>query len=141
VSGARDVPVPTPETAPFWEGCRAGRLLIQRCRACGHHQFYPRLLCTACDAPEPAWIAASGRALVESFTIVRQAITPGRTPPYVLALVRLEEGPALITNIVGCDPAEVAIGLPVSVAFERLSEEIHLPVFRPGPPAARTSQP
>ena len=110
MSGARDVPVPTPETAPFWEGCREGRLLIQHCAACGHRQFYPRLLCTACGATAPAWIEASGRAVVESFTIVRQAIAPSRAPdvPYVLALVRLDEGPTLMTNIAAVHAATIA---------------------------------
>jgi uncharacterized OB-fold protein len=143
MSAARDLPRPTPETAPFWDGCRAGKLLIQRCRACGHRQFYPRLLCTACSAPEPEWIEACGRAVIESFTIVRQAIAPDRAGdvPDVIALVRLDEGPAMMTNIVDCDPGEVAIGLPVRVAFERLSDDIHLPVFRPAPPSAGASQP
>ena len=81
--------------------------------------------------------------MIESFTIVRQAISPARAGdvPYVIALVRLDEGPAMMTNIVDCDPAQVTIGLPVLVGFERLSDDIALPVFRPAQSPTGTSAP
>lgn len=129
----RNTPRPTVETAPFWEGCRAGRLLIQRCADCGHRQFYPRLVCSSCTSRRLEWEAASGRATVESFTVVRQAISPAYAAdvPYVLAIVRLAEGPTMMTNIVGCDPADVSVGMDLLVAFEPLDADITLPKFRP----------
>jgi uncharacterized OB-fold protein len=132
-AGGRNLPRPTPETAPFWDGCRAGRLLIQRCAACGNRQFYPRLVCTRCAARRLEWLAASGRATVESFTVVRQAISPAYAGdvPYVVAIVRLAEGPTMMSNIVQCEPEQVAIGMAVTVVFEPLDADITLPKFRP----------
>ncbi len=130
---ARNVPEITPDTAAFWEGCREGRLLIQCCGACGHRQFYPRLVCSACGQLAPAWVEASGKGTVESFTVMRQAISPAYAAdvPYVLAIIRLAEGPTMMSNVIGCDPDEVSIGMPVRVAFEPLTPEIALPKFRP----------
>jgi uncharacterized OB-fold protein len=128
----RNIPRPTPETTPFWNGCREKRLLIQRCTACGHRQFYPRLICSRCQG-SPEWIEASGRATIETFTVVRQAISPAYAGdvPYVVAIVRLAEGPTMMTNVVGCDPAQLALGMAVTVVFEPLNAEITLPKFRP----------
>jgi uncharacterized OB-fold protein len=128
----RNIPRPTADTAPFWDGCREKRLLIQQCTACGHRQFYPRLICSRCHG-RPEWIEASGRATIETFTIVRQAISPAYAGdvPYVVAIVRLAEGPTMMTNVVECDPAQLAIGMAVTVVFEPLNAEITLPKFRP----------
>jgi len=132
-AGERNVPAITPDTAPFWEGCREGRLLIQRCGECGHRQFYPRLVCSACGRPGPAWAEAAGNGTVESFTVMRQAISPAYAPdvPYVLAIIRLAEGPTMMSNVIGCDPDQVRIGMSVRVSFEPLTAEIVLPKFRP----------
>lgn len=129
---ARNIPRPTAETAPFWDGCREGRLLIQQCTGCGHRQFYPRLICSQCQGC-PVWIEASGKATVESFTIVRQAVSPAYAAdvPYVVAILRLAEGPAMMSNVVQCDPGLLMIGMPVTVVFEPMSAEITLPKFRP----------
>ncbi len=117
---AKPAPVPNQETAAFWEACNRGELLIQECAACGARQFYPRSLCKACHAPDPAWIAASGRGSVHTFTIVNRAPLPAfrADAPYVLALVDLAEGPRMMMNVIGCDPAEVRIGMPVRIVFE-----------------------
>ena len=130
---ARHVPRPTPETAPFWNGCREGRLLIQQCADCGHRQFYPRLVCSRCQSRQLEWIDCSGRATIESFTIVRQAISPAYAGdvPYVVAIVRLAEGPTMMSNIVQCDPERLAIDMPVTVVFDALTADINLPKFRP----------
>ncbi|HLG92430.1 MAG TPA: Zn-ribbon domain-containing OB-fold protein [Acidimicrobiales bacterium] len=126
----RPAPVPDPESEPFWAATLEGRLLVQRCGACGRAQLYPRPHCLACRGPVE-WVAASGRGQVYSFTVIRQ--NPSRSfrhlIPYVVALVDLEEGPRLMTNIVGCDPSEVQVGTPVRVRFEQVSEQAALPLF------------
>ena len=126
-------PVPTPESEAFWQACAEGRLLIQRCNACGHQQFYPRALCTACSSPEVALVEAAGSGRVKSFTIIRRAVTEAYADdvPYVVALIELVEGPTMMSNIVECEAEDVFIGMSVSVRFEPRSGDISLPVFVP----------
>jgi uncharacterized protein len=127
------VPVPTVETRPYWEGCKRHELRIQRCAACGHHQFYPRLYCDQCFSDRVEWITASGRATVLSFTIVYRAPSAAfkGEVPYVVALVTLTEGPTMMTNIIGCPPDHVMIGMPVKVNFDDWTDEISIAKFRP----------
>jgi uncharacterized OB-fold protein len=129
----KQLPVPTSETQPYWEGCHNHELRIQKCQACGHHQFYPRLYCTDCMSDQVEWVTASGRGTVLSFTIVYRPVTKAfaEDVPYVVALVTLDEGPQMMSNIVECDPEQVSIGMPVTVTFEDWSEEISVLKFRP----------
>ncbi|UCG72888.1 MAG: Zn-ribbon domain-containing OB-fold protein [Chromatiales bacterium] len=134
--GAHDgkfLPRPTPETEIFWLGCRNNQLMIQRCTACGHHQFYPRMLCTECASAQVDWVQASGRGTVKSFTIVRRPVTEAYAAetPYVIALIELDEGPTLMSNVTACDVEKVHIGMPVTVSFEAWSDDITMPLFRP----------
>ena len=128
----RPAPVPDPETAPYWAAANEGRLLVQRCTRHGHRQLYPRPHCVVCRGPVE-WEEASGRATVYSFTVIRQnMVRPFRDLiPYVVALVDLEEGPRLMTNVVGCPPEDVRIGMAVRVRFEPVSDEAALPLFEP----------
>jgi uncharacterized OB-fold protein len=128
----RPAPVPEPESAEYWRALRQGRLLVQRCRDCGRHQLYPRDRCTACRG-QVEWVQASGRGTVHSFTVIRQQHQrPFRDwVPYVVALVDLEEGPRLMTNIVGVDPEDVSIGMAVRARFEAVSEEAGIALFEP----------
>ncbi|MGH7932661.1 MAG: Zn-ribbon domain-containing OB-fold protein [Candidatus Binataceae bacterium] len=130
---SKPIPVPTVETRPYWEGCRRHELLIQRCAECGHHQFFPRIYCAQCFSDRVEWARACGRAKVLSFTIVRRPVSPAFADevPYVIALVTLEEGPTMMTNIIGCSPETIEIGMPVKVTFERWTEEISIPKFQP----------
>jgi uncharacterized OB-fold protein len=132
------LPVPSPETAFWWENCRARRLLIQRCKDCGSHQFYPRAICSSCLGEDLEWVEAAGTGTVSSYTICRVPVAEAYAAdtPYVVALVRLEEGPTMMSNIVECDPESVTTGMPVEVVFETRSEEITLPQFRPRQAAA-----
>ena len=141
----RHVPVPTQETAPFWEGCRAGELLVQRCRACGDAQLYPRALCARCGGRELAWERASGRGTLRSWSIVRRGVNAAydAAGPYVLVLVELEEGPMLMSTLAdvqvgpGLDAVEgVAIGAELEVAFEAWEEGATVPRFRLAGPGA-----
>jgi len=130
---SKPIPVPTRETQPYWEGCKQHELRIQQCAACGHSQFYPRLYCTACMSERVEWVKASGRGTVLSFTIVYRPVTQAFAAdvPYVVALITLDEGPQLMSNVVGCAPETVHIGMPVEVTFEDWTEEISVPKFKP----------
>jgi uncharacterized OB-fold protein len=126
----RPAPRPDPESAQYWAATLDGRLVVQRCTSCGHHQLYPRAHCLQCRSPVE-WVDASGRGTVYSYTIIRQNFSRAFRDllPYVVALVDLDEGPRLMTNIVNCDPADVRIGAPVQVHFEPVSDEAALPLF------------
>jgi len=119
-------------SAPFWEGCARGELLIQRCPACGHRQFYPRAMCTACAAT-PEWETASGRGTVHTFTVIRQNhAKPFRDLlPYAVAVVELDEGPRMMGNVVGCPIDDVAVGMPVEVHFDAAGDDLAIPYWRP----------
>jgi uncharacterized OB-fold protein len=128
------IPVPTPETRPFWEAARRHELVAQRCRACGEHVFYPRAVCPRCFGNELEWRRLGGRGTLHTFTVVyRGARGFPLGPPYVIAVVELAEGPRLMTNLVGIepDPARIRIGMAVEVVFEDVSDDIALPRFRP----------
>ena len=115
----------------WWEATRAKRLLVQRCTSCGRYQHYPRALCLACRGVDLAFADASGRATLHSFTVVHRAPAPAFAAPYTIALVRLEEGPVMLTRIVGADDAALACELPVELRWEPLEGGRHLPVFAP----------
>ena len=127
MSEPRPIGDPDPITQPWWDATREGRFLLQRCAACGHRQHYPRALCTRCGAADLTWDDVSGRGTVYSHTTVRRAPHPAFEAPYVVALVRLEEGPVLLTNIVGA--AEVRCDMPVHLVWEDLPDGRKLPLF------------
>jgi uncharacterized protein len=125
------------ESAAFWEATREGRLLVQWCTACDRGIFYPRSFCPRCGATASGleWRTASGRATVYARTIEHNPAATGATfsdgRPYVVALVELEEGVRMMTNVVGCPPEDVDIGLAVTVVWEPLSDGRQLPLFTP----------
>jgi uncharacterized OB-fold protein len=128
------IPVPTPESRPFWEAARRHELLLQRCRPCGQWLFYPRAACPHCLSAELEWQRVSGRGTVHTFTVAhrgQKGFPLGS--PYVIAMIELDEGVRLMSNLVGVapDPAQIRIGMPVEVVFEDVSPEIALPRFRP----------
>lgn len=126
------LPVPSEDSAPFWEHLHAGELRIQRCTACGQLQHPPRLLCAECGAAEREWAAMSGRGTIYSFVVTHQAIHPafeGHTP-YATVLVELDEGPRMASNLIDVPVEEVHIGMPVEVELVPVSDEITLPLFR-----------
>ena len=113
-------PRPTAETRPFWDACKRGELLFQRCAGCGRVQFYPRGHCTACQSHELAWERSAGQGTIYSYTVVHRAPTEAfrAEVPYVLALVDMAEGFRIMTNVRGAAPDAVAIGRPVRIVFE-----------------------
>jgi hypothetical protein len=124
----RPLPRPTELSQPHWDGCRAGVLRVQRCRACGAHVFIPQPLCTGCFSDGLEWVDSAGVGTVYSFTVVHRAPHPGFETPYVVAIVTLDEGFEMLANL-ACEPASVAIGRRVRVAFRALSQAISLPEF------------
>jgi uncharacterized OB-fold protein len=125
-------PTPTPETKHFWDGAQAGELRLQRCEECAKVYFPPRPFCPSCASRKVAVFAASGKATLYSYVIHHRA-APGFTPPYAIAVVELEEGPRMMTNIIGCPqtPEALELDMKLEVAFERLADKITLPLFRP----------
>ncbi len=125
-------PKPTPETKHFWDGTRAGELRLQRCDACSKVYFPPRPFCPACASRQVSAFAASGRGVLWSYVIHHRPV-PGFTPPYAIAVVQLDEGPRLMTNIVDCPqtPEALQLDMKLQVAFHKLDDEITLPLFRP----------
>jgi uncharacterized protein len=128
------LPKPTPESRPFWDACKAHELKVQRCRACGEAYFYPRNVCPSCLSRDVEWIRASGRGKLHTFSIVHAG---GRNPPlelpFVLAVIQLEEGPRMLSNLVGVppDPAAIRCDMPVVVEFADVTDAVSLPRFRP----------
>src|ERR1700751_3775357 len=129
---ARARPKPTPETRHFWEGTRAGELRLQRCDACAPVYFPPRPFCPACGGRKVSAFKASGKGKLYSYVIPHPPV-PGFTAPYSIAVVELEQGPRMMTNIVGCPqtPEALELDMKVEVAFEKLDDNITLPLFRP----------
>lgn len=132
----RPLPHPiTPEARPYWDGARQGKLMIPRCTACGKAFLYPRVLCPFCASGDIEWIRASGRGRLHAFEIAHQILNRAFKvkTPLVLAMVELEEGPRMLTNLVEVepDPAKLRCDMPVEVVFEKQTEEITLPMFRP----------
>ncbi len=128
----RVLPRPTPETVHFWEGTRTGELRLQKCDDCGKIYFPPRPFCPECGSRNVSTFAASGRATLYSY-VISHIPAPGLGPPYSVAVVTLEEGPRLMTNIVGCDqtPEALTLDMPLEVTFEAQNDEITLPFFKP----------
>ena len=129
----RALPKPTPETQHFWDGCRAGELRLQRCRACARSFFPPRLVCTHCASRDVEVYAASGKATLYSYVINHRPRPGMGTEPHSIAVVTLSEGPRMMTNIVGCPqtPEALQLDMALEVTFEAQNEEITLPLFKP----------
>jgi uncharacterized protein len=128
----RLLPDPTPESAAFWAGGQRGELLIYRCANCGHWFHPPAPACFRCRSRDVAPEPVSGRASVAAFTVNRHQWFEGFPPPYVVAIVELDEEPdvRLTTQIVDCPVDDVRTGMPVEVVFEH-REDVWLPLFRP----------
>jgi len=128
-------PDQTPETRDFWGATAAGRLVLAYCDACGTVIWYPKTYCPECGGLSVTWKDASGRGTVYSFSVVHRAPGVfGDAVPFVIAYVELDEGPRVLTNIVGCDPDQVGIGQAVRVVFCDTGEGSALYRFEPSVP-------
>jgi uncharacterized OB-fold protein len=126
-------PYQSPDNKEFWAATTEGRLLLRKCDDCGAFIWYPRPFCPACSSHSTSWVQASGQGTVYTFTVVHRSGLPGFRDalPYVVAYVELEEGPRVMTNVVGCDPADVTVGMPVRVVFHDTGEGSALFRFEP----------
>ncbi|MBR9986660.1 MAG: Zn-ribbon domain-containing OB-fold protein [Desulfosarcina sp.] len=118
---------------PFWDGTREKKLLIQLCSDCKKHIFYPRMVCPYCFSDNIEWAEASGKATIYSFTVVESNAPSPFVPdmPFVIAVVILEEGVRMLTNIVECDPHALECEQAVEVTFVKKNDEFTLPQFKP----------
>lgn len=125
---SRTIPAPpvSPETKPFWDAAASGRLLLKRCEACGELHYYPRAICPFCGSDRTAWLEASGRGTIYSYSVFRRAPIP-----YAIAYVTLEEGPTMMTNIVEADLDAIRIGQRVRVRFVPTEGGPPVPMFAP----------
>lgn len=130
---AQMIPLPRPTllSQPHWDGCRAGKLRVQRCDGCALYVFIPQPLCPRCLGTQLSWVDTSGLGTVYSYTVVHRPQRPEFAVPYVVAIVELDEGFHMLTNLVECRPEDVEVGMPVVVHFQRMSDAITLPYFKP----------
>lgn len=129
----RMLPYPSPETQPFWDGCKRHELMLPFCPKCDAFFFYPRQFCPTCFSWAIEWRKCSGRGTLHTFAIQFRAQMPGFKPPYISAVVQLDEGPRLVTNLVGVDPMpeNIKCDIAVEVVWEDLNDEITIPNFQP----------
>jgi uncharacterized OB-fold protein len=132
---AKPLPTPDPVTKPFWDSLKAQAIQLQRCSACQTFIFYPRSHCPGCLSDDLTWTPVSGRGVVHAFTI------PHRHPnrvftadgPYVVALIELDEGARMLTNLIEVEATAeaVKVGMPVEIVYDAVTDEVTLPKFRP----------
>jgi uncharacterized OB-fold protein len=128
----KQLPLVTESNKAFWEAARRHELLAYKCLDCGR-LCTQQIDCIACGSRRMEWVRLSGRGEVFTFCIYHQSFHPAwaNDIPYNVAYVKLEEGPLLMTNIVGCDNRDIYIGMPVEVVFEDITPEVTLPKFKP----------
>jgi uncharacterized protein len=129
---SKPVPAITPDMREFFDGARAGCLMVQKCDSCGKLRFPAHDLCSKCNSTDSRWVPVSGRGEVFSFSIMHQLYHPGfaKEVPYAVVMVELEEGCKFVSNLLGVKPHDIKCGMPVEVTFEKLSDEVSMPKFR-----------
>ena len=130
----KSLPEPTPETKPFWDGTKAGELRLQRCRSCSSVYFPPRPFCPECASRSVEWFRASGKGKLHSY-VINNRPAPGfeRETPYTIAVVMLDEGVKMMTNLRNVEhtPEALTLDMPLEVTFEQATEEIAIPYWKP----------
>jgi uncharacterized OB-fold protein len=127
------MPAPNADTAPFWDGCKQGVFLLQRCSVCSTFRHPPSPICPECLSAQHEWLQAAGPGTVYTFVIVREALRRGweELVPYVVAVIDLDEGPKFVTNVVNIEPDLVTIGMRGKIVFPPLGDSSMLPLFAP----------
>ncbi len=129
----KPIPIPDNASQTFWENARKHRLVLQRCTDCGAQQFFPQSYCRKCLSENIEWFEACGKGSVYSFTIIHRP--PSHTfeedVPYIVAIIQLDEGLRMMSNIVEVKPEDVHVNMPVEVTFDDISSTVSLPKFRP----------
>jgi uncharacterized OB-fold protein len=132
----RPLPSPiTPEAQPYWDGLKENKLMLPKCDDCGKPFFYPRVLCPNCHSRNISWMQASGRGKLYSFQIAHRSLNRAFKVelPCVMAMIELEEGPRVLSNLINIepDPNVVKCDMPVEVVFEKQNDDITLALFQP----------
>lgn len=122
-----------PHTKPFWEAAKNHQLVLPRCTKCSRYHFYPREECPHCFSKELEWVPASGKARLYSYTIIRQPINPSFADdvPYPFAMVQMDEGVRMISNIVGIGVDQLKVDMPLQVHFEDVTPEWTIVKWKP----------
>ncbi len=126
-------PIDPEFTKPFWDAAKRHELVIPRCKRCDHFFFYPRSECLRCFSTDIEWAKVSGQGRLHSFTVVRQPADPSfmADVPYVYALVQLNEGPRMVSNVVECAIEDLKVDMPLTAVFDELTSEWTLVKFKP----------
>ena len=128
----KPLPAPSEDSKPFWDACQRQEFLLQKCDDCGFYRFPPNILCPRCMSTNYKWVRASGKAKVFSWQVTHQAFYPAWNTPYAVAIVELEEGPRMHTNITGCKIEDIHIDMTVELVFEKVEgQDWYLPGFKP----------
>jgi uncharacterized OB-fold protein len=127
----KPIPAITPEMKPFFDAAKRHQLVVQRCRQCGTHRFPVREICSTCLSRDADWVQVSGEGEIFSYNVMHQVYHPGFADavPYAVVVVKLREGAKMNSNLVGVQPSDIKIGMPVKVTFEDITDEVTLPKF------------
>jgi uncharacterized OB-fold protein len=127
------LPVITTLSKVFWDGCKEEKLLYQHCRDCGEVIFFPKYLCPNCMSHNLEWLESKGKGKIATFTVTHNFAPPAfmAEVPYCVAIIELDEGYRMMSNMVECDFEELECDMPVEVVFDQVTEEVTLPKFRP----------
>ncbi len=130
---AKPLPPVNSDTAPFWEYCKKHELRMQKCTQCGHVRYPPSIICPKCHSMEAEWVELSGKGKVYSFAIFRRVYHEAfsKDMPYAVAIIHLDEGPHMLSNVTGCAVEDIKIDMPVEVYFEDITDKFALPKFKP----------
>ena len=131
---AGKLPVPTPETQPYWDAAKEGVLLLPKCDDCGGWTYYPRPFCMHCFSKQVTWTKASGKATIYSYAINHLPVKGFDDPgPVVILVAQLAEGPRMISNLKtdgAADPEKIALDAPIEIGFRQVTDDIALPFFQ-----------
>lgn len=130
---AKPLPGVDVEAAPFWEYCKKHELRMQKCTQCGHVRNPPSILCPKCHSMDVAWKKLSGKGKVYSYTVFHRLYHEAfrNDIPYAVGIIQLDEGPRMLSNIIGCKIEDIKIDMPVKVYFEDITDKFALPKFKP----------
>ena len=130
-ASGRPIPVPSLEAKEYWDGCKEGKLRMQYCAKCGKINWFPRSYCAYCDSDSFNWKDAKGTGILETFSIVYRPMSDAwkSEVPYTIAIVKLTEGPRMVTRILLKDGEKPRFDAPVKVKFVRLNDDIQIPYF------------
>jgi uncharacterized protein len=129
----KPIPIPSIESKPYWDGLKQHKLLMQRCDGCGKFWFPPSLLCPHCNDGRFTWSETKGTGRVFSFVVYHRVYHPGFADevPYTVAVIELDEGPRLISNVIGIPPDQVVCDMRVKIAYDDITDAMTIPKFAP----------